>query len=304
MTQISSTSPASSGDVLIDAATLLQLMQQVDAPVVLDCRFELSDPSAGERAYAQAHPSGALYAHLDRDLASPLSPDPRSPDFTGRHPLPSREALAATMGRWGIEPGTDVVCFDAHGGPYAARAWWLLRWMGHARVRVLDGGLQAWIDAGGPMDNAQPQTRPAGPYPRLPAAMPAVDANNLLSRLKKTLLIDARGADRFRGENEVLDPVAGHIPGAVNRNFRDNLDATGRFKPVDQLRQEWDALRQQARAAGRDDADIVQQCGSGVTACQNLLALMHAGGPVTALYPGSWSEWSADPARPRSTSSD
>lgn len=300
MTQPPSAFAASSSSVLIDASSLV-LVRQTHPIVLLDCRFELSDPTVGERAYAQAHARGALYAHLDRDLSSPRAPDPRSPSFTGRHPLPSREAFSATLGRWGITPATDVVCLDAHGCPYAARAWWLLRWMGHSRVRVLDGGWQAWLDAGGPVDDARPVVQATQAYPSMPPAMPHIDASNLLSKLEKLTIVDARSADRFRGENEILDPVAGHIPGALNRNFRDNLDAAGRFKPADQLRKEWDALLEQASAGRPGSTDVVQQCGSGVTACQNLLALMHAGGPVTTLYPGSWSEWGADPARPRAT---
>lgn len=292
-------------DVLVDASAVLHQQAAGLRMVILDCRFELSDPSAGERAHATAHPRGAQYAHLDRDLSSPKVGDPRDARFTGRHPLPSRDVFAATMGRWGIEPGTAVVTFDHHGGPYASRAWWLLRWMGHERVRVLDGGLAAWLAVGGPMDDQPTPVKACAPYPQREPAMPVVSAAELHKGLGQLLVIDARGPDRFRGENETLDPVAGHIPGAVNRCFRDNLGAEGRFKPAAQLRQEWSALLaatpQAASASGgeaRAVARVVQQCGSGVTACQNMVAMMHAGWPATALYPGSWSEWSADATRP------
>jgi len=251
--------------------------------VLLDCSFDLADTGAGERGYLAAHLPGAVYAHLDRDLAGART------GRNGRHPLPPREAFAAAAGRWGIAPGVQVVAYDGQGGPYAARAWWLLRWLGHAAVAVLDGGSAAWKAAGGAFEAgaATPVAQP--PYPAGAAAMPTVDAEGLLAELGRVRLVDARAGDRFRGESEALDPVAGHIPGATNRFFKDNLQSDGRFKPAAQLRAEFD------RWGG---APVVHQCGSGVTACHNLLAMTHAGLDGGRLYPGSWSEWCADPARP------
>ncbi len=272
---------------LIDAAALLRLQAAAGPLVVLDCSFDLADPQAGERAFAAAHLPRAQYAHLDRDLSGPKT------GRNGRHPLPARAAFAATAGRWGIAPGVPVVCCDAQGGPYAARAWWLLRWLGHAQVAVLDGGPAAWAAAGGALVAGAPATdaAPLPPYPALPPAMPTIDAAGLLAVLQRRPVLDARAPERFRGEVEPLDPVAGRIPGAHNRNFRDNLTPDGRFKPAPQLRAEFGAL-------GGAPADWVHQCGSGVTACHNLLAMEQAGLTGSALYPGSWSEWCADPARP------
>jgi thiosulfate/3-mercaptopyruvate sulfurtransferase len=283
--------------VLIDATEAIALVQAAAqggaACVLLDTRFELSDPSAGERAHAASHPVGSLYAHLDRDGAGPPTGSPRSAAFTGRHPLPSRTALAATVGRWGIQPSTQVITFDSHGSSYAARWWWLLRWLGHDKVTVLNGGLAAWVAAGGAMTDQATAVVAQAPYPALPAGMPTVDVQAIAQPSTRMRLIDARAADRFAGQNETIDPVAGHMPGALNRCFRDNLDAQGHFKTVEALRSEWAPL-----LAAPEGTTIVQQCGSGVTACQNIAAVMHAGGPVTALYAGSWSEWSADASRP------
>ena len=212
---------------------------------------------------------------------------------TARHPLPDRDTWAAKVAAWGIAPGTQVVCYDAQGGPYAARAWWLLRWLGHTEVAVLDGGIAGWLQAGG-TTTASPTAAPTtqAPYPaaREPA-MPTIDATQLLSRLGTLTLLDARAGERFRGEVEPLDPVAGHIPGATLRFFKDNLQADGRFKPAEQLRAEFTAL-------GADQREVVNQCGSGVTACHNLLARAHAGLGIGTLYPGSWSEWCSDASRP------
>jgi thiosulfate/3-mercaptopyruvate sulfurtransferase len=278
--------------VLVNASDAIALVASKGC-VLLDTRFELSDPAAGERAHAASHPVGSQYAHLDRDGAGAHAGDPRSASFTGRHPLPSRDALAATLGRWGIQPHTTVVTFDSHGSSYAARWWWLLRWLGHEQVMVLNGGLAAWVAAGGPMTDQATAVVAQAAYPARPAGMPTVDVQAIVAQPASMRLIDARAADRFAGQNETIDPVAGHIPGALSRCFRDNLDASGHFKPVDVLRREWAPL-----LAAADGVTLVQSCGSGVTACQNLLAVMHAGGPATALYPGSWSEWSADASRP------
>jgi thiosulfate/3-mercaptopyruvate sulfurtransferase len=257
--------------------------------VLLDCGFDLADPGAGERAYLEGHLPGALYAHLDRDLSG--AKDGRN----GRHPLPDRAAFAASAGAWGVAPGVQVVAYDAQGGPYASRAWWLLRWLGHEAAAVLDGGPAAWRAAGGSVVPGREAATPQPPYPAAAApAMPTIDGDALLPALGRVRVLDARVAERFRGDIEPLDPVAGHIPGATNRFFKDNLQADGRFKPAARLRAEFEAFATPA-------AKIVHQCGSGVTACHNLLAMAHAGLDGARLYPGSWSEWCADRSRPVAT---
>ncbi len=273
-------------DVLISVPRLQALLADGAPLVLLDCGSDLSDTAAGERAYAAGHLPGAMHAHLDRDLSGPKT------GRNGRHPLPGRAELAATVGRWGIRPGVAVVAYDDQGGPYAARAWWLLRWLGHADVAVLDGGKGAWRAAGGALVLELPAT-PAvtASYPAAAPAMPTLETDALLAQPGRVCVLDARAAERFRGEVEPLDPVAGHIPGALNRFFKDNLAADGRFKPAAQLRAEFGAL-----VTGV--TPVVHQCGSGVTACHNLLAMLHAGLEPGALYPGSWSEWCSDPARP------
>jgi len=275
---------------LITAAELRQRLDAAPPPLLLDCSFDLMDPTAGERAHAAGHLPGALYAHLDRDLSGPKSP--RGSIDGGRHPLPTREAFAERAGQWGLRPGRLVVAYDAQGGCYAARAWWMLRWIGHAEVVVLDGGIAAWQAAGGTLETLPPPpVEAAPPYPLGASSMPAVDAATLLSAPGDRVVVDARAGERFRGEVEPLDAQAGHIPGARHRFFKDNLGADGRFLPPE-------ALRQRFASLGVDPARVVHQCGSGVTACHNLLAMEAAGLPGSALYPGSWSEWSADPARP------
>ncbi len=279
-------------NTLISTTKLSARLRESPAPTLLDCGFELSAPDAGERAWRAGHLPGAQYLHLDRDMAG--ARQDAAGHFRGRHPLPERAAFAQRLGELGITPTSSVVCYDAQGGPYAARAWWLLRWMGHADVAVLDGGLAAWRDAGGSVTSETTPVQPAAPYPTSAPALPTIDADTLLARLGRVQLIDARGGDRFRGEVEPLDRAAGHIPGARNRPFKDNLAPDGRFKSAAVLRAEWTPL-----LAGHDAGQVVQQCGSGVTACHNLLALAHAGLGDSVLYPGSWSEWSADPARPQ-----
>ncbi|MEK8030310.1 sulfurtransferase [Ideonella sp. DXS29W] len=276
---------------LISAQDLLaRLNGSATRPVLLDCGFDLTDVQAGERAYAAGHLPGARYAHLDRDLSGPKTA--RGSIDGGRHPLPTPEAFAATLGSWGIGADTPVVAYDAHGGPYAARAWWLLRWLGHRDVAVLDGGLAAWQAAGGPIDTL-PFVSPAEstPYPHRAPGMPTVTAGEVLAALGSAVVVDARAPERFRGDVEPLDAQAGHIPGARNRFFKDNLDASGRFKPASELRDAFAAL-------GVSADNVIHQCGSGVTACHNLLAMEAAGMAGARLYPGSWSEWSADPTRP------
>lgn len=272
---------------LITAPELLALQAAGTALVLLDCSFDLAAPEAGAQAYAAGHLPGALYAHLDRDLAGAKT------GHNGRHPLPERAALAATVGAWGVAPGVQVVTYDSMGGPYAARAWWLLRWLGHTPVAVLDGGPAAWRAAGGSFSTAAPAPQARPPYPAGAPAMPTIDADRLQAGLQQLRILDARAGERFRGEVEPLDPVAGHIPGATLRFFKDNLGEGGRFKPAAQLRAEFEAL-----LAGAPGTAVVQQCGSGVTACHNLLAMAHAGLGHTTLYPGSWSEWCSSPSRP------
>jgi thiosulfate/3-mercaptopyruvate sulfurtransferase len=270
---------------LIDTVQLQQLLAAASPVVLLDCSFDLVDPAAGERAHAAGHLPGAIYVHLDRDLSSAKT------GRNGRHPLPSREVFAATAGRCGVAPGVQVVAFDGQGGVYASRAWWMLRWLGHEAVAVLDGGIAAWQAAGGTLDSDPVVPKATAPYPARPPGMPTIDADTLQARLGSVRLLDARAAERFRGEVEPLDPVAGHIPGATLRFFKDNIGPDGRFKPADELRRSF-------LAYGLAPQQTVHQCGSGVTACHNLLAMTHAGLPGSLLYPGSWSEWCADPARP------
>lgn len=287
------TAPLSSpGSPLIDAATLAARLAGPDAPLLWDCSFDLADPSAGERAHAAARLPGAVHAHLDRDLSGPKS----SPvDAAGRHPLPTPAAFAAAAARLGVSAGRAVVVYDRQGGMFAARAWWLLQWIGHAPVQVLDGGLPAWQAAGFPVESGPAAQVPAGTL-AAPAhtARVTVDADALTAALGRVPLLDARAPERWRGDVEPLDPVAGHIPGSRNRPFATNLQPDGRFKPAAVLRAEFEALGLTPGNAG----EVVNQCGSGVTACHNLLAMEVAGLPGARLYPGSWSGWCADPARP------
>ena len=274
---------------LIDAATLRARLEgpASERPVVIDTRFDLTDPAAGERAWRESHLPGAHYLHLDRDLSAAKT------GRNGRHPLPDRDAFAARVGRLGIGPATRVVAYDAQGGVYAARLWWMLRWLGHEEVAVLDGGLPAWVAAGGPLTHEIPSASAPTPYPAGASRVASLDADALLRIVGRVPLIDARAPERFRGEVEPLDAQAGHIPGAINRFHKDNLDADGRFKSADRLRADFAPLLGTA-APG----EVVHQCGSGVTACHNVLAMEHAGLAGSRLYPGSWSEWSSDPARP------
>lgn len=271
---------------LVSAADLASHLGDA-AWVAVDCRHDLAKPDAGEAAYAAGHLPGAVFAHLDRDLSGPMT------GRNGRHPLPDTATLAARLGCLGIGPDTMVVAYDDGPSMFAARLWWLLRWLGHERVAVLDGGLAAWKAEGHPLETARPQ--PAAKVLPWKAALDVVSAGEVLENIERRgfQLVDARAPDRFRGENETLDPVGGHIPGAVNRFFRDNLGSDGRFKPTAQLRDEWLAL-----LGARSPGAVVHQCGSGVTACHNLLAMEVAGLSGSRLYAGSWSEWVSDPARP------
>jgi thiosulfate/3-mercaptopyruvate sulfurtransferase len=280
---------------LISAAELAAHLPRPDW-IILDCRHDLADPGAGRAGYLAGHIPGAQFAHLDTDL-SDQRPAPNG-EFRGRHPLPARAAFIETLRRWGINQDMQVVAYDAHGGMFAARLWWMLRWVGHEAVAVLDGGLPAWT-AHGMALSAEPVSKLRGTVNAKPSPVPIVDADHILQNLSRPahIVLDARSPDRFRGENETLDPAGGHIPGAKNRFFKDNLLADGRFKPADRLRTEFTALIATPETT-------IAQCGSGVTACHNLLAMEIAGLPGAALYPGSWSEWCADPARPVATGSE
>lgn len=274
---------------LISAA---ELAEHVFAPdwVVLDCRHDLTNPDAGRNAYAEGHLPNAQFVHLDGDAGG----DKTGADgtFRGRHPLPDRATFIATLRRFGISDNTQVVVYDAHGGMFAARLWWMLRWVGHDAVAVLDGGLPAWL-AHDMFLSTEMSSRPLGTLTDKPSLVASVDADDVLQNLadRKRTVIDARAPDRFRGENETLDPVGGHIPNAKNRFFKENLQADGRFKPAEELRAAFDQLIDEPK-------DAIMQCGSGVTACHNLLAMEVAGMKGAALYPGSWSEWCSDPSRP------
>ncbi|MEV4779817.1 sulfurtransferase [Burkholderia sp. LMU1-1-1.1] len=277
---------------LISAADLSQHLDD-DTWATLDCRHDLMNPNAGRDGFAIGHIQNAQFANIDTDLSgAKVGADGK---FQGRHPLPDRAALIATLRGWGINDDTQVVAYDAHGGMFAARLWWLLRWVGHPAVAVLDGGLAAWQSQGLPLVTMV-TARPGGTIADKPSLMHTVTVEDMESNLvtQTRVVVDARAADRFRGENETIDPVGGHIPGAKNRFFKDNLTPDGRFKGAEQLKQEFSPLFAAAPQA-------IMQCGSGVTACHNLLALEIAGLPGAALYPGSWSEWCSDPARPVAT---
>jgi thiosulfate/3-mercaptopyruvate sulfurtransferase len=277
---------------LIDAAALAQ---HVTDPrwVVLDCRHDLMNPAFGRDAFAAGHIPGAQFASIDDDLSGPKNANDAS--FRGRHPLPDRAALVATLRRFGIDDDTQVVAYDAHGGMYAARLWWLLRWLGHEAVAVLDGGLPAWHAAGFELSTEVAPRTPGNVSDR-PALTRTVTVDDVVANLTSAVnvVVDARAPDRFRGENETIDPVGGHIPGAKNRFFKDNLKPDGTFKSPEEL---WAAFAPLFDVP----ATAIMQCGSGVTACHNLLAMEVAGLPGAALYPGSWSEWCADPKRPVAT---
>jgi len=257
---------------------------------VVDCRHDLMDVDLGRRQYAEGHIPGAQFAHIDDDLSG--LKDGRN----GRHPLPDRERLAARFRAWGIDDDTQIVAYDASGGQFAVRLWWLARWLGHERAAVLDGGWPAWLAATG-WSSTEPPARPPGRFSPRPSLEATVDADELQRLLaqRAVLLVDARAPERYEGRVEPIDRVAGHIPGAVNRFWQANL-ADGRFKPAEVLRAEYEAL-----LAGWPPAQMVAQCGSGVTACHHLLAMRLAGLPGARLYPGSWSEWIADPSRPVKT---
>ena len=277
---------------LISAAELHALRQSATPLVVFDCSFDLGQADAADRLFAEQHIAGAQQAHLDRDLSTHV---PGQAVNGGRHPLPQREALAQWLGRMGVGHDTQVVVYDRNGCHYCGRLWWMLKWLGHDAVAVLDGGLQAWLAVGGETETGPAPAPTARPFAlRAPLRQLATTEQvaQQLGRPTQTV-VDARAAPRYRGDVEPLDPVAGHIPGALNRPFVDNLGPDGRFKPAEQLRQEWQAV-----LGLRAPESVVHHCGSGVTAVPNVLAMELAGFAPVALYAGSWSEWCRTPGLP------
>jgi len=253
---------------------------------VFDCRHDLAKPELGETQYREAHIPGALFAHLDRDLSAPKT------GKNGRHPLPDAQTFGTWLGAQGLKPADHVVCYDAANGMFAARLWWMLRWVGHKSVAVLDGGIAKWLREGRAVTAEVPRFARSS-YP-VKASDQAVDVHFVEKNLKKLTLLDARAPARYRGETEPIDPEAGRIPGALNRLSLENVKADGTFKASEEIRQAF------ATALGtRSPKEVVNYCGSGVSACHNLLAMEIAGLTGARLYPGSWSEWIADPKRPR-----
>jgi len=285
------------------SAEQLQALQASGQPLmVFDCSFDLTDPAAGEKQYREAHIPGAVYANLDTALSDkgPVGPDGKhhpSADAAsgGRHPLPSREKFAMWLSSVGFSNAMQAVVYDRQGANYCGRLWWMLKWGGHDAAAVLDGGLQAWQAAGGAVKGGEEAAHFQSNFElRAPLRRLATSATVLagLGSAGQTV-VDARATPRYKGEVEPLDPVAGHIPGALNRPFVQNIGPDGKFKPAAQLRAEFEQL-----LAGRDPAGVVHQCGSGVSAVPNVLGMEIAGFAPTALYAGSWSEWCSDPARP------
>lgn len=278
---------------LLISANELQSLQASGSPLVIfDCSFELMKPEAADGLYAERHIAGAQQAHLDRDLSTH---DAALAVNGGRHPLPRREAVADWLGRMGVDNATQVVVYDRNGCHYCGRLWWMLKWLGHEAVAVLDGGLQAWEDIGGATERGPVRPREPRRFELREPLRQLVLTDTVARQLGRPdqTVVDARGAPRYRGDVEPLDPVAGHIPGALNRPFTDNFTSDGRFKSADRLRQEWQSL-----LAGRPASTVVHHCGSGVTAVPNVLSMELAGLGPTALYAGSWSEWCRTPELP------
>ncbi len=257
---------------------------------IFDCRHDLANPELGAQQYAESHIPGALFAHLDRDLSAPMN------GSNGRHPLPEAKTFIAWLGRQGLKPTDTVICYDGGAGANASRLWWMLRWVGHEQVRVLDGGLAKWQREGRPVTAEVPRFEPGTYAGKAKASMHASLAV-VEKKLKRAALIDSRAPARYRGESEPIDPVAGRIPGAKNRYNNDNLSAEGVFKSPESLRAEFESV-----LAGRTPGEVIHYCGSGVAACHNALAMEIAGLTGSRVYIGSWSEWSANPARPISRS--
>ncbi|HKE88117.1 MAG TPA: sulfurtransferase [Vicinamibacterales bacterium] len=265
-----------------------QLASHLADWATVDCRFDLHDEAWGRDQYLASHIPGAVYANLNDDLSGPRT------GRNGRHPLPALEALASTLGRLGISNDTQVVAYDQDSGMYASRLWWLLRFAGHRAAAVLDGGWTTWTREGRPTHSGQEQRRPVIFTPGTPLEEPVlIDETAAAVRDHQRVLVDARAPERYEGRVEPIDRVPGHIPGAVNRFFKDNLTQDGTFKPPDTLREQFTKV-----LAGHEPTQAILYCGSGVTACHNVLAMEHAGLHGARLYPGSWSEWSSDPSRP------
>ena len=280
---------------LISTSELQELLQSGAPCMVFDCSFDLVQPDAGIQMFEASHLSGAVYANLNIDLSAKGDRLRTGAESGGRHPLPSRENFAKWLGQMGFGNDMQAVVYDRQGASYCGRLWWMLKWLGHERVAVLDGGLQAWQASGGSVVPGPNQTLPHTKFSIAEPLVALVSAETVLGNLGKTdqTVIDARAAPRFRGEIEPLDPVAGHIPGALNRPFTNNLTAEGFFKSKDVLRQEFEEL-----LGARRPEHTVHHCGSGVTAIPNILAMAIAGLGNTALFAGSWSEWCSDPHRP------
>ena len=281
-------------DLLISTEQLQQLLENKTSPRIFDCSFDLSDAAAGHRQYLESHIPGAVYTHLDTALS-----DKHGKGVSGgRHPLPTREKFATWLSSVGLANDMQAVVYDRNGANYSGRLWWMLKWAGHANVAVLDGGLQAWQAAGKAIASGEEPAHFQTNFSLAPEISKLVATKTVADNLGRPVqtLIDARGAPRFRGEVEPLDPVAGHIPGALNRPFSQNMGADGKFKPASELKAEFETL-----LAGRDPASVVHQCGSGVSAIPNILAMQLAGlGNVSTLglYAGSWSDWCSDLSRP------
>ncbi len=276
---------------LITASQLADSLGREDL-CVIDCRFDLLKPAAGRQAWLDGHIPGAVYADLDKDLAGPITAG------SGRHPLPDTRQIAERLGQWGVGNDTEVVVYDAANGAIAARAWWMMHWLGHSRVRLLDGGIKAWQDDGNTLESG-PVARPATHFvarARADMVITTADVEAAAASDGDMTLLDVRDAARFRGEAEPIDRVAGHIPGAVNLPFTGNLTAAGRFRSPAELARRIEGARQQ-----REGQRWSVMCGSGVTACHLALAAVHAGLEMPGLYVGSWSEWITDPRRPVAT---
>lgn len=273
---------------------LLAAQLQNPGWVIVDARFQLADPEYGHRAYLEGHIPGAVFADLNRDLSDPPG------GGRGRHPLPAVDAIAAFLGRLGIDRSRQVIVYDDSDGMYASRLWWMLRWLGHDAVAVLDGGFAKWTAENRPLSSDEPKRETATFIPSVRHEMLVTATDVERMRLDPTrMLVDSRAPDRYRGENETIDPVAGHIPGARNRFFKLNVDGSGVFLEPDALRAQFESV-----LGGCAAAESVFYCGSGVTACHNLLALEHAGMHDARLYAGSWSEWISDPGRPVAVGDD
>lgn len=274
---------------LITAQALHDLIAQNPNVMIFDCRHDLVDHSLGERVYSESHLPGAIFVSVDKQLSAPKT------GINGRHPLPSAETFAHTLAALGVNDDTTLIAYDNTGGQYAARLWWMARWVGHENIRVLNGGLNAWVQAGFSLTSDKPTVRVSGQFRLKPSAMQSISMQEMRAKLTEPdrLIVDARPFDRFQGQNETLDPKAGHIPGSISRPTPSNMNADGTFKDPAVLRSEFTAI------LGQSSADqLVATCGSGIAACHLLLSMQIAGLPGASLYAGSWSEWSAQPDAP------